>query len=38
MTYPSLTYHAIGKLLGPAFRIGKEIKDVKDSRERQLAK
>jgi flavin reductase (DIM6/NTAB) family NADH-FMN oxidoreductase RutF len=38
MTYPSLTYHAVGKLLGPAFRIGKEIKDVKEDRERQLAK
>jgi flavin reductase (DIM6/NTAB) family NADH-FMN oxidoreductase RutF len=38
LTYPALSYHAVGKLLGPAFRIGKEIKDVKDNRERQLAK
>ena len=38
MTYPALTYHAVGKFLGSAFRIGKEIKDVKDDWERQLAK
>jgi hypothetical protein len=38
MTYPALAYNAVGKFLGPAFRIGKEIKDVKDDWERQLAK
>jgi len=38
MTYPAGTYNKVGELLGPAFRIGKEIKDVKDDWERQLAK
>ena len=26
MTYPALAYHAVGEFLGPAFRIGKDIK------------
>jgi len=30
MTVPALTYHAVGESLGPAFRIGKEIKEVKE--------
>jgi len=38
MTYPAGTYNKIGEFLGPAFRIGKEIKDIKDDWERQLAK
>jgi flavin reductase (DIM6/NTAB) family NADH-FMN oxidoreductase RutF len=38
MTYPALTYNAVGEFLGPAFRIGKKIKDVKDDWERQMAK
>ncbi len=38
MTYPAGTYNKVGEFLGPAFRIGKEIKDVKDDWERQLAK
>jgi len=38
MTYPASTYNKVGEFLGPAFRIGKEIKDVKDDWERQLAK
>jgi hypothetical protein len=38
MTYPALTYNAVGKFLGQSFRIGKEIKDVKDDWKRQLAK
>lgn len=37
MTYPSLSYHGIGEFLGHAFRIGKEIQDVEDDWERQLA-
>ena len=38
MTYPAGTYNKVGELLGPAFRIGKEIKDANDDWERQLAK
>jgi len=38
MTYPAGTYNKVGEFLAPAFRIGKEIKDVKDDWERQLAK
>lgn len=38
MTYPAGTYNKVGEFLGPAFRIGKEIKDIKDDWERQLAK
>ena len=38
MTCPALAYHAVGEFLGPAFRIGKEIKNIEDDRERQLAK
>ncbi len=38
MTYPALSYNAIGESLGPAFRIGKEIRNIKDDWERQLAK
>jgi len=38
VTTPALTYHDIGKSLGPAFRIGKEIKSVEDDWERQRAK
>jgi flavin reductase (DIM6/NTAB) family NADH-FMN oxidoreductase RutF len=35
VTTPALTYHAVGESLGPAFRIGKEIKDVEYDRDRQ---
>ena len=35
MTTPALTYHTVGEALGPAFRIGKEIKDVEDDWDRQ---
>ncbi len=38
MTYPAGNYNAVGEFLGQAFRIGKEIKDVKNDWERQLAK
>ena len=38
MTYPAGTYNKVGEFLGSAFRIGKEIKDIKDDWERQLAK
>jgi flavin reductase (DIM6/NTAB) family NADH-FMN oxidoreductase RutF len=38
VTTPSLTYHDIGQSLGPAFRIGKELKDVEDDWDRQRAK
>jgi len=38
LTYPALTYHAVGRFLGPAFRIGKGIKDIEEDWERQLAK
>ena len=38
MTYPAGTYNKVGEYLGKAFSIGKEIKDVKDDWERQLAK
>ena len=38
MTYPAGTYNKVGEYLGPAFRIGKEIKNVPDDWERQLAK
>jgi len=38
MTYPEGTYNKVGEFLGTAFRIGKEIKDIKDDWERQLAK
>jgi flavin reductase (DIM6/NTAB) family NADH-FMN oxidoreductase RutF len=27
---PALTYHAVGESLGPAFRIGREIKEIKE--------
>jgi len=30
MTTPALTYHAVGESLGVAFRIGKEIKEIKE--------
>lgn len=30
MTTPALTYHAVGESMGAAFRIGKEIKDIKE--------
>jgi hypothetical protein len=33
-----LTYRDIGQSLGPAFRIGKEVKDVEDDWDRQRAK
>jgi flavin reductase (DIM6/NTAB) family NADH-FMN oxidoreductase RutF len=35
VTTPTLTYHAVGRSLGAAFRIGKKIKDVKYDRDRQ---
>jgi flavin reductase (DIM6/NTAB) family NADH-FMN oxidoreductase RutF len=38
VTTPTLTYHTIGEPLGPAFRIGKEIKHVEDDWDRQRAK
>jgi len=38
MTYPAGTYNKVGEYLGQAFRIGKEIKNVADDWERQLAK
>jgi flavin reductase (DIM6/NTAB) family NADH-FMN oxidoreductase RutF len=38
VTTPALTYRDIGQSLGPAFRIGKEIKNVEDDWERQRAK
>jgi flavin reductase (DIM6/NTAB) family NADH-FMN oxidoreductase RutF len=38
MTYPAGTYNRVGEFLAPAFRIGKEIKEVKDDWGRQLAK
>ncbi len=38
MTHPAGTYNKVGEFLAPAFRIGKEIKGVKDDWERQLAK
>lgn len=38
MTYPSGNYHKIGENLGKAFSIGKQIRDVPDDWERQLAK
>lgn len=38
MTYPAGTYNKVGEYLGKAFSIGKEIRDVKDDWERQLAK
>jgi flavin reductase (DIM6/NTAB) family NADH-FMN oxidoreductase RutF len=38
VTTPTLTYRDIGQSLGPAFRIGKEIKNVEDDWERQRAK
>jgi flavin reductase (DIM6/NTAB) family NADH-FMN oxidoreductase RutF len=38
VTTPTLTYRDIGRSLGPAFRIGKEIKHVEDDWDRQRAK
>lgn len=38
LTYPAGTYNKVGEYLGKAFSIGKEIRDVKDDWERQLAK
>ncbi len=38
MTYPGGTYNKLGDVIGKAFSIGKEIRDVKDDWERQLAK
>jgi len=38
VTTPALTYYDLGQSLGPAFRIGKEIKNVEDDWERQRAK
>jgi len=38
MTYPAGTYNKVGEYLGPAFRIGKDIKNVSYDWERQLAK
>ena len=38
MTYPAGTYNKVGDFLGPSFRIGKDIKNVDDDWERQLAK
>ena len=38
VTTPALTYYGLGEPLGPAFRIGKEIKNVEDDWERQRAK
>lgn len=38
MTYPGGTYNKLGEVIGKAFSIGKEIRDVKDDWERQLAK
>ncbi len=38
MTYPGGTYNKLGEALGKAFSIGKEIRNVKDDWERQLAK
>ncbi|MBN1161450.1 MAG: flavin reductase family protein [Dehalococcoidales bacterium] len=38
MTYPGGTYNKLGKVIGKAFSIGKEIRDIKDDWERQLAK
>jgi flavin reductase (DIM6/NTAB) family NADH-FMN oxidoreductase RutF len=35
VTTPALTYRAVGRSLGTAFRIGKKIKEVKYDRERQ---
>ena len=35
MTTPALTYHDVGQSIGPAFRIGKEIKNVEDDWDRQ---
>jgi flavin reductase (DIM6/NTAB) family NADH-FMN oxidoreductase RutF len=29
MSYPASSYHAVGKFIAPAFRIGKEIKEIK---------
>jgi flavin reductase (DIM6/NTAB) family NADH-FMN oxidoreductase RutF len=30
MSHPASSYHAVGKFIAPAFRIGKEIKDIKE--------
>ncbi len=38
MGFPASEYHAVGEFLGPAWRIGKKIKNVKDDWERHLAK
>lgn len=38
MGFPASEYHAVGELLGPAWRIGKKIKKVRDDWERHLAK
>jgi len=38
VTTPALTYYGLGEPLGPAFRIGKEIKHVEDDWDRQRAK
>jgi len=38
MSYPAVKYHAVGKFIGPAFCIGKEIKNIRDDWERQLAR
>lgn len=38
MTYPAVSYNKVGEFIGPAFRIGREIKNIKDDWERQLAK
>jgi flavin reductase (DIM6/NTAB) family NADH-FMN oxidoreductase RutF len=38
LTYPANTYNTVGEFIGKAFSIGKEIKDIKDDWERQLAK
>jgi flavin reductase (DIM6/NTAB) family NADH-FMN oxidoreductase RutF len=35
LTFPAKKYHAVGEFLGPAFRIGKEIKNVRNDWSRQ---
>ena len=38
MGFPASEYHVVGKFLGPAFRIGKKIKNARVDWERHLAK